>query len=78
MEQQQKVPLEKELLYYESNKSEWLKSHSGEFVLISEQRAAGFFPSYERAFEAGLSTFGISIDFLIRQIVEHEPVFVIY
>ena len=78
MERKQKEPLEEELLYYESNKSEWLKSHAGEFVLISEKRAAGFFPSYERAFEAGLGTFGVANEFLIRQIVEHEPVFVIY
>lgn len=78
MQERHKAPLAEELLYYKSNKAEWLKSHSGEFVLISENRAAGFFPSYERAFEAGLGTFGISNDFLIRQVVEHEPVFVIY
>jgi hypothetical protein len=78
MAHKQKVSLAEELSLYESNKSEWLESHSGEFVLISDTTLAGFFPSYERAFEAGLKKFGITKDFLIKQVVEQEPVFVIY
>ncbi len=78
MKQKQNASLAEELSFYESNKSAWLKSHAGEFVLIGDKRAAGFFSNYEKAFEAGLGTFGISNDFLIKQIVEQEPVFVIY
>jgi len=73
-----KASLSDELSWYESNKSAWLGPHSGEFVLIGGKDTIGFFPSYEKAFEAGLETFGIGTDFLIKQVVEHEPVFVIY
>lgn len=73
-----KASLSNELSWYESNKNAWLDSHSGEFVLIGGKETVGFFPSYEQAFEAGLEAFGIGTDFLIKQVVEHEPVFVIY
>jgi hypothetical protein len=78
MAHRRKPSLAEELSVYESNKSAWLESHSGEFVLIGATTLAGFFPSYETAFEAGLKTFGIGKDFLIKQVVEQEPVFVIY
>jgi hypothetical protein len=78
MAQKRKGSLAEELSWYESNKAGWLKSHQGQFVLIGGKKAAGFFPSYEAAFEAGLGAFGIGTDFLIKQVVEHEPVFVIY
>jgi hypothetical protein len=70
--------LGEELSYYESNKPERVKTHAGQFALIGGQKAAGFFPSYEKAFEAGLRSFGLEKQFLIRQVVEQEPVFVIY
>ncbi len=70
--------LHNELSYYEAKKREWLSSHAEEFVLISDHSDAGFFPTYETAFRAGLQRFGVSRDFLIKQVVEHEPVFVIY
>jgi hypothetical protein len=78
MKPRAKASLSNELSWYESNKSAWLDSHSGEFVLIGGKETVGFFPSYEKAFEAGLEAFGIGTDFLIKQVVEHEPVFVIY
>jgi hypothetical protein len=78
MAQKRKGSLAEELSWYESNKAGWLKSHQGQFVLIGGKKAAGFFPSYEAALEAGLGAFGIGTDFLIKQVVEHEPVFVIY
>jgi hypothetical protein len=78
MAQKRKASLSEELSWYESNKHEWLGSHQGEFVLINEKQVAGFFPSYEKALEAGLRTFGVLNDFLIKQVVEQEPVFVIY
>jgi hypothetical protein len=78
MTHKRKGSLAEELSLYESNKSEWLKSHSGEFVLISERTPAGFYPTYEHAFAVGLDKFGIKAEFLIKQVVEQEPVFVIY
>jgi hypothetical protein len=73
-----KEPLSEELAFYEEHKAEWLGSHSGEYVLVCGTREPGFFPSYEAAFEAGLQRFGLGKEFLIRQVCEHEPVFVIY
>ena len=78
MTQRRKGSLAEELSWYESNKAEWVKSHQGAFVLIRDRNVAGFFPNYESAFEAGLKNFGIGTDFLIKQVVEQEPVFVIY
>jgi hypothetical protein len=78
MSQKVRASLTEEIAWYESHKADWLKSHQGEFVLVGGKRAVGFFPSYESALEAGLETFGIGADFLIKQVVEHEPVFVIY
>lgn len=78
MAEKHKASLEQELAWYESNKAEWLNTHLGEFALVGKKRAVGFYPTYEAAFEAGLGAFGIGTDFLIKQVVEHEPVFVIY
>ena len=73
-----KGSLAEEIVWYESNKTSWLKSHQGQFVLIGGKKTAGFFANYEAAFEAGLETFGVGANFLIKQVVEQEPVFVIY
>ena len=78
MPEKREACLEQELAWYESNKAEWLNAHLGEFALVGKKRAVGFYPTYEAAFEAGLEAFGIGTDFLIKQVVEHEPVFVIY
>ncbi len=78
MAQKKKGVLADELSWYESNKAEWLHTHQGEFALVAGNDLAGFFPSYERALEAGLRKFGVNREFLIKQVVEHEPVFVIY
>ena len=78
MTQKHSEPLSTELAFYEKHKAEWLASHAGEFVLVGDSDEAGFFPNYETAFEAGLRAFGLEKEFLIKQVVEHEPVFVIY
>jgi hypothetical protein len=78
MKHKPKNALADELAWYEANKNEWLDSHQEKFVLISNQTVAGFYDSYAVALERGLQTFGVSAEFLIKQVVEHEPVFVIY
>lgn len=78
MARENKSSLQGELSWYESNKAGWLSTHLGEFALVGNKAAVGFFPTYEAAFEAGLKTFGIGTDFLIKQVVEHEPAFFIY
>jgi hypothetical protein len=78
MTQKRKPALAQELAWYETNKKAWLGAHRGKFVLVSDETVAGFFSSYEDALQAGLQTFGVSAEFLIKQVVEQEPVFVIY
>lgn len=78
MAQKHKRALAEELSIYEKHKTEWLTSYAGQFALIGAGETAGFFPSYKTAFEEGLKRFGLGREFLIKQVVEHEPVFVIY
>jgi epoxyqueuosine reductase QueG len=56
-------------------KGEWLKHHAGEYVVVKGNSVLGFYPAFEPAYRAGVGNFGISTDFLVKQILEHEPVF---
>jgi len=71
-------PLAAELSIYHSHKHEWLASHKEEFVLIGEGVPAGFYTSYEDALRAGLKRFGLNVPFLVKQVLDPEPVMVIY
>jgi hypothetical protein len=76
-----KVPqtanLQSELQMFRQCKQEWLKGHEGEFVVISDQTVAGFYPDYESGLRAGLKKFGLR-SFLIKQVLAEEPVYHIY
>ncbi len=71
-------PLKKELTFYESNKHKWLSTHLNQFVVIAGDQVAGFFTDYESAFKAGIRTFGVKSQFLIKQVCAAEPVYVVY
>ncbi len=68
-----RMPLENELKYFESIKAELLKSNAGKFALIKGDALVGTFDTAQAAFEAGVSQFG-SDEFLVKQIIENEPV----
>lgn len=70
--------LETELLTFEKHRTEWAPKHLGEFVVIAGTTVAGFYPDYETAFTAGLQTFGIRGEFLVKQLYIEEPVYLIY
>jgi len=72
------IALAKERSYFEMCKPEWLRSHAGDFVVVSGETVAGFFPDYEGALKAGINKFGIKSEFLIKQVLEREQVFAIY
>jgi hypothetical protein len=74
----EKKILEKELRVFEQYKSEWLRSHSGEFVVIVGEAVVGFHSDYESAFKAGLSAAGLGTNFLLKQVCAEEPVYLIY
>ena len=65
--------LARELDYFEQHKPEYLKSFPGLYVLIKGDQMLGPFPSAEAAYAVGLNRFGMT-PFLIKQVLEHEPV----
>jgi hypothetical protein len=73
----QQARLAVELEYYSRHKSEWLQHKTGQYVVIKENRPLGFYPNFELAYRAGAASFGLETDFLVKQILEHEPVFLV-
>jgi|SRR5271166_3722537 len=67
-----------ELRVFEQNKPEWLRSHPGEFVVITGTKLTGFYSDYESAFKAGLGAAGLGNSFLVKQVWAEEPVYLIY
>lgn len=71
-------PLQRELSFYNTNKSQWLHEHAEEFVIISGEQIGGFFPDFETAYKAGIQAFGVAKPFLIKEVCATEPVYVVY
>jgi hypothetical protein len=69
--------LSKEIEYYENRKTEWLKSHRNEFVVIKGSTVLGFFPEFHDAYFAGAEKYEINTDFLVKRVVPREPVFMV-
>ena len=67
-----------ELEYYVQHKAEWLAHKTGLYVVIKDSGLLGFFPNFEAAYRAGAARYGLSADFLVKQILEHEPVFFVF
>lgn len=67
-----------EIAMYETHKSQWLKTHRDEFVVIKGNDLLGFFPAFHEAYRAGVEKFGMNTDFLVKRIVPQEPVFLVF
>lgn len=67
-----------ELHFYAAHKQEFLKSHSGEYVVIQGTKVLGFFQSWEGAFRSGVKAFGVSDDFLVKQVLERDRVYFVF
>jgi len=74
----EKDELKTEREVFAEHRQEWLRSNTGDFVVIAGTTIAGFYPDYESAFRAGLKTVGVSGNFLVKQIWAEEPVYLIY
>jgi hypothetical protein len=61
---------------YESHKSEWLKIHRDEFVVVKGTDILGFFSDFHQAYSAGAEKYGLETDFLVKRVVPQDPVFV--
>jgi hypothetical protein len=72
-EQQNRLAVE--LDCFAQHKSMWLAGKAGEYVVIKGCNPLGFYPTFEAAYRAGAAMYGPQTDFLVKQILEHEPVF---
>ena len=59
--------LEKELIVFENNLNEWLKTDRGKFVVIKNNDVIGIFNTYDDALVEGARRFGLT-SFLLREI----------
>jgi hypothetical protein len=67
-----------ELELYEAHKAEWLRNHRDEFVVVKGNVPLGFFADFHGAYRAGVEKYGIDSDVLVKRVVPHEPVFLVY
>lgn len=75
METEQPARLAVELEFYAQHKAEWLAKKTGQYVVIKNNGLLGFFSNFESAYRAGAARYGLETDFLVKQILEYEPVF---
>lgn len=73
----QQARLAIELDYYGQHAREWASRWAGQYVVIKKTGVLGFYPDFEAAFRAGAGTYGLETDFLVKQILEYEPVFIV-
>ncbi len=78
MASDQQSRLAVELEYYAQHKAEWLAHKTGNYVVIKDSSLLGLYPNFEAAYRAGAATYGLNTDFLVKQILEHEPVFFVF
>jgi len=64
--------------FYDSHKAEWLRIHRNEFVVAKGTELLGFFTNFRDAYYAGVEKYGMNTDFLVKRVVEQEPVFVVF
>ena len=67
-----------ELDYFAQHKGKWLAHKTGLYVVVKDSGVLGFYPNFEAAYRAGAGTYGPDTDFLVKQILEHEPVFFVF
>ena len=71
------TPLETELRVFEDHRDEWSRTRREKFAVIQDETVLGFFDEYADAFRAGLERFGVGRSFLVKQILQTEPVYFI-
>ena len=55
-----------------------MSQHSGQYVVAKGNVILGFHATFEDAYRAGAQAWGLRADFLVKQIVENEPVFFVF
>jgi hypothetical protein len=77
MDTEQPARLAVELDYYRQHTQEWATQRAGQYVVIKNTVVLGFYPDFEAAYRAGAGRYGLETDFLVKQILEYEPVFIV-
>jgi hypothetical protein len=77
MHKEQPARLAVELDYYGQHAREWVAERAGQYVVIKDTAVLDFYPDFEAAYRAGVGTYGFETDFLVKQILEYEPVFIV-
>lgn len=67
-----------ELEFYNLRRRGWLKEHSGQYVVVKGTNLLGFYPDFPTAYSAGAHEWGPNTDFLVRQVLEFDPVFSVF
>ncbi|HKX02199.1 MAG TPA: DUF5678 domain-containing protein [Methylomirabilota bacterium] len=65
--------LKEELLFYEEQKPELLKTHPGQWVLVKGRGLIGVFPTRDEAYAEGVRRFSREA-FLIKQILDKDTI----
>lgn len=71
-------PLATELELYAKHKHEWLERNEGKYVVAQDTNLLGFYESFEAGLKAGIIAFGVRRNFLVKQVLEEEPVYFIF
>ena len=71
MAEMDKIVLEKELMFFESKKAEWLRNYKDKFALIKEEELIDVFDTFGDAYKEGVKRYG-NQPFLIKKISEEE------
>jgi len=67
-----------ELEFYKVHLSEWLPQHSGDYVVAKGTEVLGFYREFGAAYSAGVRACGFDVDFLVKQVLEFEPVYSVF
>lgn len=71
------TPLAIELRYFESHRASWVSTHPQQYVAIRGTEVLGFYGDFESALEGALQRCKMG-EFLIKQVLEQEPIFAIF
>ena len=65
--------VEREQAAFDARLDEMLREHPAEFVLFQGGKPVGFFPTYDEAYQAGLTAFGADSPFLVSEVKRRVP-----
>jgi hypothetical protein len=63
---------------YETHRAEWLECHRNQFVVVKGNDLLGFFIEFQDAYYAGVEKYGFNTDFLVKRVVQQEPISAVF